>query len=185
VKVIGIDPGKRGGIAVLSLLGEVLRLEKMPENLNELIEFLESERNGLLRVFLERQQPMPKQGVISMFNLGKHYGEIRGVLIAMNISFEEVVIQRWKREFGLNGRGLKRKERKKKAVERACELFPEVRGTVKKHDGLAEALLIAEYGRRLLAGRGEIKVEKKRKIEELKKFEVYMEDEDGTLVKIV
>jgi len=183
VKVIGIDPGKRGGIAVLSLIGEVLRFEKMPENLNRLIEVLESEREGLLRVFLERQQPMPKQGVLSMFNLGKHYGEIRGVLVAMGISFEEVVIQRWKREFGLNGRNLKQRERKKKAVEKVCELFPEVRESVERHDGLAEALLIAEYGRRLLVGRGEVKAEKE--IRELKEFEVYMEDEDGNLVKIV
>lgn len=164
MKVIGIDPGKRGGIAVLSLIGEVLRLERMPENLNRLIEVLESEREGLLRVFFERQQPMPKQGVLSMFNLGKHYGEIRGVLVAMNISFEEVVIQRWKREFGLNGRGLKSKERKKKAVEKVCELFPEVRESVERHDGLAEALLIAEYGRRLLVGRGEVKAKREKEI---------------------
>lgn len=99
---------------------------------------------------VEQVSSMPKQGVASTFKLGKGAGYVEGVLAARRIPYQLVVPRKWKGEYGLNSD-------KKKSVEVCKKLFPEVNlvpdGCKKAHDGMAEALLMAEYGRRLY-GRG-------------------------------
>ncbi len=148
--ILGIDPGKCGGIVGLTLDGEVEFIKEMPD-LMELIKFF---RNGIqgqvYRVFIEKQNAFPKQGVVSMFRLGEHYGFLKGVLMVLNYSCEEVSSHKWKRFWGLFIKG-SRKEKKEKAIKKARELFPYVEDrfkiNLKRKDGIAEALLIAEYGR--------------------------------------
>jgi hypothetical protein len=153
--IIGIDPGKSGGIAILDFDGEVKDVIKMPEGV-EFIKIFRKCNGEIFRVFLERQSAFPKQGVVSMFRLGEHFGFLKGVLMSLNISCEEVSSQRWKRFWGLLLKG-DRKRRKELAVEKARKLFPYVEEkfqvNLRKVDGIAEALLIAEFGRlRLLKG---------------------------------
>ncbi len=95
---------------------------------------------------LERVGAMPGQGVTSMFNFGENFGFIQGVLEANGIPYELVTPQKWKREFGVTGD-------KNSAVSVCQRLFPDVsllktERSKKPDDGMAEALLMAEYARR-------------------------------------
>lgn len=96
---------------------------------------------------LERVGAMPGQGVTSMFSFGENYGFIRGLLAASRIPYERVTPQKWKREFGITS--------KNQSVSVCMSLFPTVslfrtQRCKKQHDGMAEALLMAEYARRRL-----------------------------------
>lgn len=163
---VGIDPGKKGGIAVIDVEHNSVKfLIKMPEDENkeELKEFLTSlaplrdlvgikvitERPILKPHFINKpcsrcrtmmKTAVMQQGVMtSLIN----YGIILGFLYAYEIPFEEVESAKWKKAFKLD-------KDKSKSIKLAKQLFPSVTNDIKSHDGMAEALLIAEYGRRNL-----------------------------------
>jgi hypothetical protein len=152
--IVGIDPGKNG--AVVGLQGKEVYIELMKDAV-WFADHMESLRqrtsDGLVKVYLERAQPMPKNGAVSMFNYGQHYGELIGVLTALCISFETVPPSVWTKALHQTRKSaLTPKARSLQAVQR---LFPDVRLTApdseratKPHDGIVDALLIAEYGRR-------------------------------------
>ena len=88
------------------------------------------------------------QGVTSMFTFGQNFGWIQGVLQAYGISYELVRPQKWKREYSITGD-------KNTAIAVCKRLFPDVSlypssRCRKESDGMAEALLMAEYARRKL-----------------------------------
>lgn len=91
---------------------------------------------------------MPKQGVVSMFNFGKNFGFIQGLLTAYSIPYELVTPQKWKKEFQITGD-------KNSSIAVCKRLFPDVdlrraERYRKDDDNSAEALLLAEYVRRKL-----------------------------------
>lgn len=140
---IGIDPGKKGAIAILDKKGIVLVFDcplcEKEIDLQAISEELEAFKDSAF-CLIEKAQAMPKQGVTSMFNYGTGYGAYKGILTALKIPFQEIRPQVWKKEFNLNStKGL--------SVQTARQLFPkeEIRNA---QDGRAEALLIAEYARR-------------------------------------
>jgi hypothetical protein len=93
----------------------------------------------------------PGQGVVSMFGFGRTLGAIEGVLAAMSIPVERPTPQRWKKAI-LDGT----KKDKTAAIAYVRRRFPGAelvpKGKRTPHDGMAESLCLAEYGRRLLAG---------------------------------
>lgn len=142
---IGIDPGKDGAIAAI-----VCREAKNPILFSETgyRDFLSALEPENTKCCLERVGAMPGQGVTSMFKFGENFGFIQGLLVAYNISYELVTPQKWKKEFQITGD-------KNSSVAVCKRLFPDVnlRKTErckKDHDGMAEALLMAEYARRKL-----------------------------------
>ncbi|WP_456396655.1 hypothetical protein, partial [Desulfurobacterium sp.] len=160
----GIDPGVRGGIAIIPLMpsdfASVEVVFSMPDMFT-LSEILFERRNEIYRCFVEKQQVFPKQGVVSQGKLMKHYGEILGILTALRIPFEEISPPKWQREIhGSSHRKKSRKEKKKASIQKARQLFPCIKI---RTDGEAEALLIAEYGKRILLGRENVQVEEHRR----------------------
>lgn len=144
---IGIDPGKTGAIAVMDDDG-ILCLEQF--NVDKYVDVLsyvgKSTSTKDIKVCLEKVGAMPGQGVVSMFNFGHNLGVIEGILSALRIPYQLVPPQTWKKEFSLTGD-------KAKSIEVCKKLFPwvDLRATErsrKPSDGLAEALLMAEYARR-------------------------------------
>ena len=100
-------------------------------------------------VFIEDVHSMPGQGVSSSFTFGKGAGLWEGIVAALSMSYTLVTPVRWKREM-MEGMP---KEKGASRV-RAMQLFPTLAdqlGLV-KHHGRADALLIAEYGRRQQGG---------------------------------
>ena len=142
---IGIDPGKDGALAVLCEGGLVSVVPFYPDAYKAAIRAL----NGPAMAVLEHVGAMPGQGVTSMFSFGENFGYLKGLLEAFEIPYELVRPQRWKKELGISG--------KNQSVEVCKRLFPGVslrkeERSRKDHDGMAEALLMAEFARRHYAG---------------------------------
>ena len=150
---IGIDPGKKGGTALIQ--DDYIKLYPMME-IKELYEtFCSFCHHNDCFIALEIVHAMPKQGVVSMFNFGKHYGEIIGIITALGISYIGVAPQSWKKQIleGLDWKG-----NKKVSIEYIQKRFPHVsllsteRSKIPS-DGLADALCIALYAKRTYEGR--------------------------------
>ena len=141
---IGIDPGKGGALAIID--GNMMNL--IPFSETDYINAIKVVPSELAVACVEHVSAMPGQGVTSMFNFGQNFGYIKGLLEAFQIPYELVRPQKWKKEFGITGD-------KNSSVEVCKRLFPGVslRRTErcrKDDDGMAEALLMAEYARRRL-----------------------------------
>jgi len=140
--VMGIDPGKKGGISVLYSSGDVFFSVPMPETEKDIFEFFCEKIPTNIFCFLEQAQPIVKAGSRAAFNFGLNYGVLRGILIAREIPFETVRPVVWQRFLGCLSGGDKNKTKRK-----AQELFPSEKGITHT---IADSLLIAEYGRRKL-----------------------------------
>ena len=132
--IIGIDPGKSGGLALRSPSG--ILAVKMPPTERDLFELLR-EWKWASFAYLEKVHSMPGQGVKSMFTFGQGYGSLRMALIANDIAFATVTPNAWQRRMGCMSKGDKNVTKAK-----AQELFPGHKIT----HALADAMLIAEYG---------------------------------------
>jgi hypothetical protein len=128
-------------------------LEETPTTPSPRAEYLEASMYQIIDwrtntvAAIEAQQAMPKQGVRSMFSIGLGFGLWRGLLAGMQIPYEIVRPQEWRRVVGLP-----RNASKGDAAALAQRLYPEVgaelvgpRGGLR--DGLADALLIAHWRR--------------------------------------
>lgn len=142
---IGIDPGKKGGVATISEDG--VKVYQWDDQ--RFIEDMRQHANWMDKCVaaVEKVGAMPGQGVTSMFSFGQYYGFILGVLTAFGIPYQLVSPATWKREFGLL------KSQKQGSVDVCKRLFPGVsllptERCRKESDGMAESLLIAEYARR-------------------------------------
>jgi len=138
MNIIGIDPGKSGGI---SLIGrENLIAEPMPETVGDLVDLLRDlSINRPCVAYVEVVHSMPKQGVVSSFTFGRGLGNLEAALQALSVPLKWVRPQVWQKELGCLTKGDKNVSKR-----RAQELFPAVKVT----HALADSLLIAEYGRR-------------------------------------
>lgn len=145
--IIGIDPGQRGGIAWYCTISNDAGAIVMPETPRQICTRFQNLREiyGTMHVVLELAQPMPKQGVSSVFSYGQHFGELIGILTALNASMTLVRPAAWKKALGLNSEKLN-------SILLAERLYPEINlipGQCRKpHDGIAEALLLMHYGRK-------------------------------------
>lgn len=142
---IGIDPGEKGTMAIIWEWGKI---ELIPFSVDGYKDMMRQCPPMECRCCLERVNAMPKQGVVSMFNFGKNFGFIQGLLTAYSIPYELVTPQKWKKEFQITGD-------KNSSIAVCKRLFPDVdlRRTErckKNDDGAAESLLLAEYARRKL-----------------------------------
>lgn len=143
-RIIGIDPGKSGGIACFdadngfSVIKTPATERDVWEHLVSLA-FKDEERLGVFAV-IEQVHSMPKQGVVSSFTFGVNYGMLTAFLIAADIPFETVTPAKWQRALDCLSHGDKNVTKRK-----AQKLFP-IKGIT---HAKADALLIAEYGRRL------------------------------------
>lgn len=138
--IIGVDPGKKGGIGIIHHIVQTYPYDDFT------LDFLCKMRPDAV-VFVESVHSMPGQGVKSMFNFGYSAGKIEGILMGNEMTYNYVRPQEWKKEFSLIGKD------KSASIEKCKEIFGDVdlKRTArcrKEDDGMAEALLIAEYGRR-------------------------------------
>ena len=155
---LGIDPGLRGGVAALDAAGATVGAWSMPVAGGEvhaagLADLLRSLRcldghQDIGRVSLEKVSAMPKQGVSSTFRFGTGWGMVRGVCAALGIPVVLVPPPVWKKRVLL---GLPHD--KAGAVQFCTSRWPTtdliLPGCRVPHDGLADALCLAEYGRLL------------------------------------
>lgn len=143
---IGLDPGKAGGFA--AILDGCL-IDHFLMDREQILKSIRTYNKwgNRMRCCLEKVHAMPKQGSVSMFNFGEGYGWLKGVLDACEIPYQEISPQIWKKEYSLNSD-------KNQSIEVCRQLFPDARLVAPGHrtpsDGIAEAILMAEYARRKL-----------------------------------
>ncbi len=167
--IVGIDPGVSGAIAIIGAdgsarvspvptikvkVGKTLRsrhdLHALRAELRKVKE-VAALHDLQLRLFMERVGPRPTNGSIPSFQMGESFGIFRGIVWTMAIEHRLVRPQEWQREIF----GGKVEDTKRASVEAARRIFPAVSllRTAKcttPHDGFADALCIAEFGRRFL-----------------------------------
>lgn len=155
---VGIDPGAKGGIAVIGK--RIVTVHKMPETDTDLwnllvgIDFHNREDTATM---LERVHSMPSQGVSSVFTFGVGYGKLQMGLCAAGMSYELVQPEAWQKALKIpprkkaadkKGKAKAKREHKKNLLVRAQRLFPKVKLTL----ATADALLIALYCKRFHEG---------------------------------
>ena len=113
MRIIGIDPGLSGGIAILDDL-KIFDIYDMPimsegkKNKNQLnsaqlVNIIKKNLipNGDTFLIVEQVSAMPGQGVTSMFNFGQTFGSIKGICAALNLPIFFVRPAKWKKHFDL------------------------------------------------------------------------------------
>lgn len=142
---IGVDPGQSGGIAILNADGSILDVFPMPATDQDLLDKLTPRvlmegTGGRVHAVLERAGVMPKQGIVSAFTYGQNVGALKMALASAWIPFDQAAPAVWQRAMQCLSRGDKNITKR-----RAQQLFPQTKVT----HAIADALLIAEYCRRL------------------------------------
>lgn len=151
---VGIDPGQKGALAFLYKGHQ--KVYPMPVQplggkkricAGEIARIFTTEHRGTVgvTVWVEEARALPKQGVVSTLSIGVGYGILLGVIETLGYRYQVVNPRTWQAEMlkGLPRR--KRTEIKQASKEQVRRLFPKLDI---KGDGAADALLIAEYGRR-------------------------------------
>tara|TARA_Y100000817_G_scaffold95102_1_gene74074 strand:+ start:128 stop:619 length:492 start_codon:yes stop_codon:yes gene_type:complete len=155
MRIIGIDPGLSGGIAILDDL-KIFDIYDMPimsegkKNKNQLnsaqlVNIIKKNiiSNGDTFLIVEQVSAMPGQGVTSMFNFGQTFGSIKGICAALNLPIFFVRPAKWKKHFDLINSS------KDASRTKVIEMYPSIspRLTKKKDVNKADAILIARYFR--------------------------------------
>ena len=151
MKIIGIDPGLSGGIAILKE-NKVLDLFDMPVmsegkknkrqlNSAQLANLIKKniKTNEDVAVVVEQVNAMPGQGVTSMFNFGQSFGAIKGVCAALEVPIYFVRPSKWKKYFDLINSS------KDASRTKVIEMYPTL--SKKKDVNKSDAILIARFFR--------------------------------------
>ena len=153
MRIIGIDPGLSGGIAVLDDLKiyDIFDMPIMSEgkknknqlNSAQLVNIINEHvlKNEDTFVIVEQVSAMPGQGVTSMFNFGQSFGILKGICSAMHLPVYYVRPAKWKKYFNLIN------SEKDASRTRAIEIFPYFSSQLskKKDNNKADAILIASF----------------------------------------
>jgi hypothetical protein len=153
---LGIDPGLSGALAILDADGNAELLADLPVIRDRSLAWIDAGTMQMLlvdairgrqcRAIVERVSAMPRQGIASAFTFGVGLGSLLAALQTLRLPIELVTPASWKLAMGL-GRD------KRASIDKARLLFPSADLTLAKHDGRAEALLLAWYAQRHLAPR--------------------------------
>jgi crossover junction endodeoxyribonuclease RuvC len=146
--LLGVDPGLTGAVAGLNEDGSLLFVADLPVIRDLKLAWIDGRAlqtlvTGALagrqaHAVIERVWSMPKQGVASTFQFGVGFGSLLSVFQVMQISVELVTPGVWKKFHGLG-------KDKQASLHKARLLYPGADLHLAKHDGRAEALLIARY----------------------------------------
>jgi crossover junction endodeoxyribonuclease RuvC len=162
--VIGVDPGLNGGVAALTLQGRVIFARPMPTcpslkgrdvDARALHDLLSAVGRRATLAVVEKVASRPKQGVVSVFNFGVGYGIVRGVLGSIGVPLKLVTPQAWQK-FVFRDLAFQ-PDTKAMSAAFCTASYPGVsllagpRCRV-PHDGITDALCIAEYARLVAAG---------------------------------
>lgn len=152
-RILGIDPGLKGAFVLLGaedivvfdtpVIQRIVNGKKKHQiDAYNLSLWLEYHRLKISLAVIEQVGSMPKQGVTSSFNFGFTTGVIHGILTNIGVPVRTVVPPVWKRKFGLlrQDKDASRAEASRRLPKHAAH-WP-----LKKHDGRAEAALLAVYG---------------------------------------
>ena len=153
MKIIGIDPGLSGAIAILES-NKVINIFDIPvmsegkknkRQLNSalLVKMIKDNINSNeeVSVVVEQVNAMPGQGVTSMFNFGQTFGAIKGICAALELPIFFVRPSKWKKYFELINSS------KDSSRTKVIEMYPKLSHQLskKKDVNKSDAILIARF----------------------------------------
>ena len=153
MKIIGIDPGLSGAIAVM-YDKKVINMYDMPVmaegkknkrqlNSSQLVNIIKEniDEDEEAIVVVEQVNAMPGQGVTSMFNFGQTFGAIKGVCAALKLPIFFVRPSKWKKHFELINSS------KDASRTKVIEMYPSFADKLskKKDVNKSDAILIARF----------------------------------------
>jgi crossover junction endodeoxyribonuclease RuvC len=153
MRILGIDPGIHGGLAIVDIIDgaapEIITIIDIPiigvgakERVDGLAIRTWIQTHQPDHAVIERAQAMPKQGASSGFKYGRAVGAIETAIACCEIPMTIIESTAWKKFHGLRG------GEKEASRQRALMLFPSAHALFarKKDHGKAEAALIALTG---------------------------------------
>ena len=153
MKIIGIDPGLSGAIAILEN-NKVINIFDIPvmsegkknkRQLNSalLVDLIKENIKNCeeVAIVVERVNAMPGQGVTSMFNFGQTFGAIKGICAALELPIFFIRPAKWKKHFELINSS------KDSSRTKAIEMYPKLSNQLakKKDVNKSDAILIARF----------------------------------------
>jgi crossover junction endodeoxyribonuclease RuvC len=154
MRLLGIDPGIRGGLAIVLVNSgnggaQLIDAIDIPT-----IGIAAKERGDVIALrkwvlshrpdhcLIERAQALPKQGASSGFKYGRAVGAIEAVIASCEVPLTIIEPTAWKKFHALRGGD------KESSRQRAMQLFPAAHALLarKMDHGRAEAALMAVYG---------------------------------------
>ena len=153
MRIIGIDPGIQGALAILDN-EKVIDIVDLPvmsdgkknkKQLNGayLSDYLKKHILNIENtvVVVEQVNAMPGQGVTSMFNFGQTFGVIKGICAALKIPIYFVRPSKWKKHFDLI------RSSKYASRPKVIEMYPSLSNLLskKKDVNKSDAILIAKF----------------------------------------
>lgn len=175
--IIGIDPGKNGAIAISDADG-VVAFIVMPKignvfDIHELNQFFRKLKPEAFHVVIEDVHAIYGSAAGATFNFGFGCGLLQGLLVARDFSYTLIQPKKWQKvmyegvpEIRKPSILIKKGKRAGQTVKggldtkamsllAAKRLYPTMSFLAtprckKPHDGIVDALLIAEYGKRVL-----------------------------------
>ena len=153
MRIIGIDPGLSGAIAILenNKVEKIFDIPVMPEgkknkrqlNSAQLVKLLKDNVSNKeeVAIVVEHVTAMPGQGVTSMFNFGQTFGAIKGICAALGLPIFFVRPAKWKKHFDLINSS------KDASRTKAIEMYPSLSDQLskKKDVNKSDAILIARF----------------------------------------
>jgi len=153
MKIIGIDPGLSGAIAILkkNKVIDIFDMPVMPEGKKNKRQLNSAQLAKLLKdnialeeevtIVVEQVNAMPGQGVTSMFNFGQTFGAIKGIAAALELPIFFVRPAKWKKHFELIN------STKDASRTKAIEMYPALSDELskKKDVNKSDAILIARF----------------------------------------
>ena len=156
---IGIDPGLSGGIAIIN--HDDILVMKMPvykvNKKNEISGYMlyplfhqiridEKHSKEKAIIYIEKARIIRGNSAATAAKTMKGYGKLLGIIESVGLKYHEIEINQWKKKFNIS-------KDKEESIALARELYPKVNllptsRCTKYHDGMAEALLLAELARR-------------------------------------
>jgi len=153
VRVIGIDPGIHGGLALVNIcdggapvLVDAIDIPVIGVKAKERVDVLAIrawvQQHRPQHAFIERAQAMPRQGASSGFKYGRATGAIEAAIAYCEVPITVVEPAVWKKTHHLRGGD------KEGARQRALQLFPSAHALLarKRDHNKSEAALVALYG---------------------------------------
>ena len=154
MKILGIDPGLGGAIAVLTDDGALIEIFDMPiladgpagrRSVNAALVASLIYQSHATRAFVELVNARPGEGAVGAFSFGRSRGVLEGVLAACGLPCRLVAPAHWKRAAGIPA-GKAKDASRSEAIRRwpsMAAMFARA-----KDDGRAEAALIGWVGLR-------------------------------------
>lgn len=165
---IGIDIGKKGAIAVISSTGimtyqmPMIKEEVSYSDLFDLIQHIQMNEIAATgeapHIIFEKLGVIFGSSKVTAFSMGYQMGSIEMMSISLGIPYTKVHAKQWQKEMFQGVETIKKpntftNDTKAMALIAANRLFPGHKFTfgtraTKPHDGMVDALLIAQYGKR-------------------------------------